>query len=190
MGAKASRSKQANKEIKENNRKTTIQQQINKVVSLNQSIVNANANANANADGNGNNGMTNTLVTPNQMAAIQTISTVATTQLQRDTKPLIKSDLIAILIKLRGITNPEEIGQMIQECNRYTVGELNSIIRCVVFDVSTPPTTTSMSLPSVPSPPLPSHLPSHPPPQVSSKVLVVKPPPSSSALLPWRNPQT
>lgn len=122
MGANASRNR-INKKENEKVRKSTIANQINKIFTIRSSST--------------------ALVTKEQIETIDKLTTVATTQLERDTKILIKSDLIAILIKLRGPNlSSNEIEQMIRECNKYTVGELNSIIRCIIFDV--PDTIESM----------------------------------------------
>ncbi len=122
MGANASRNR-TNKKANEKVRKSTIANQINKIFTMRSSST--------------------ALVTKEQIETIDKLTTVATTQLERDTKILIKSDLIAILIKLRGPNlSSNEIEQMIRECNKYTVGELNSIIRCIIFDV--PDTIESM----------------------------------------------
>lgn len=78
------------------------------------------------------------LVKREDVEIIDKIATNAKIQLERDTKPMTKADLIAILVRLRTKENctPEDVKRMIGECNKYTVGELNGIIRCAVFDFS------------------------------------------------------
>ena len=82
------------------------------------------------------------IVTKENKSNIDTMlkmTSVAEVQLERDTKPFTKSDLIAILIKLRtlkgDIKTPSDAKKMIDECNKYSVGDLNSIIRCAVYDI-------------------------------------------------------
>jgi hypothetical protein len=119
MGANAST--RYNKDIRTDMRKSAIATQLDKIRNL---LTRSTA-----------------LVKSEDADAIVKITTVAETQLARDTKPFTKSDLIAILVKIRTLKGelktPAAVMHMIDECNKYTVGELNGIVRCAVFDFDT-----------------------------------------------------
>lgn len=131
MGSNSS--KHSTKDEREEIRKVAVQTQINKIDNIKTSL----------------NDTTNSVMKKSDMDAIMKMTTIAKTQLERDDKPLTKTDLIAILIKIKtlsgNIKNSSEANKMVEECNKYTVGDINAMIRCVVFDVNLPGVNTSNS---------------------------------------------
>ncbi len=122
----ANNSKRSNKGERDEIRKTTVEKQKTAVSSFRDQL-----KSNSTA-----------IVTKENKSNIDTMlkmTSVAEVQLERDTKPFTKSDLIAILIKLRtlkgDLKSPSDAKKMIDECNKYSVGDLNSIIRCAIYDI-------------------------------------------------------
>ena len=67
-----------------------------------------------------------------QYIDLHNIAETAKHQLERNDRPLVKTDLVAILIRLR----PENAVRMKEIYSNYTIGELNSAIRMIIY---TPP---------------------------------------------------
>ncbi len=121
----ANNSKRSTKEYRDEFRKSAVYKQMNAMSYL-RNLISSNSSALVTAENK------------SDMETITKMATVAETQLQRDTKPFTKTDLIAILMKIRmlngDIKTPADAKRMVDDCNQYTVGELYSIIRCGIYD--------------------------------------------------------
>jgi hypothetical protein len=126
------------KDQREETRKTTVQTQLNKINNINNTINNTMNNTINNA----NESSSNSVMKKTDMESILKMTTVAKTQLERDNKPFTKTDLITILLKIAtlsgNIKNIDAANKMIEEYNKYTVGELHAFIRCAIYDMSMP----------------------------------------------------
>ncbi len=125
MGSNAS--SHSSKEERKEKCNVILQNQINNIDNINRQLYTSNA------------------VVDKNMKSVFKWTNVAKTQLERNEKPLTKSDLIAIMVKIGtlsgNIKDTKDMTTAIEECNKYTVGEMNSIIRCAIYDV--PPSTNS-----------------------------------------------